>query len=269
MAHTLSHYRTKLAEKGFSEIVAGRLRWYKQAFQMNNWFVGRMVELTGNRINLDGVSLSVDNPLVKTAHKGSIYFGIYEISERRLSKLFIDRSLPIIEIGASIGGVSCTTNRLLLDTSKHVVLECNPLVLPTLHKNRMLNRCKFAIEPIALAYGSETISFTIDTEHFMLGNVSSENGKKITVKTTSLAKLLYKYSFNQINLVSDSEGCEIDMVANEPTILRDRVKSIIVETHPQLRGEKATNEMIASLVALGFDIKDQGENTLAMINKNI
>lgn len=57
-----------------------------------------MVELTGNTVRLDDITLSVDNPLVTTRHKSTLYFGIYEVGERELTKRFIDRSIPTIEI---------------------------------------------------------------------------------------------------------------------------------------------------------------------------
>ena len=169
---SLSHYRQQIAKKGLRKIVSDRWDWYKLAFKLDNWAIGRYVELRGNKIALDGITLSVDNPLVTTRHKGSIYFGIYEISERRLSQKFFDLSLPTIEIGSSIGGVACVTNKLLKDRSQHVVCECNPIVIPTLEKNRDINGCSFVIEARAVAYGADTVSFGIDPNHFMLGNLS-------------------------------------------------------------------------------------------------
>jgi hypothetical protein len=82
----LSHYRRKLADKGLSGIVAGRWRWYKAIFQTDNWLIGKFIEIACNRITIQkDVILSVDNPLVSTRHKSSIYFGIYEIGERALA----------------------------------------------------------------------------------------------------------------------------------------------------------------------------------------
>jgi FkbM family methyltransferase len=269
MINSLTHYRQKLAEKGLSGIIVSRWRWYKQSFQMNNWAIGKLIELSGNKITLQGVTLSVANPLITTRHKSSMYFGMYEISERRLAKRYIDPSLPIVEIGASIGGVACTTNKLLVNPSDHVVVECNPLVLPTLEQNKNLNDCKFAIEPFALAYGSETISFTIDTDHFMLGNLTRADGKQITVQTITLKSILEKYGFETINLISDSEGTEVEMVEHEPDLLRQHVKCLILETHEQLRGREPIAKALSALNDLGFQIGERGENTLAMINRHL
>jgi FkbM family methyltransferase len=267
---SLTHYRQKLRHRGIGGLIAGRLRWYKQRFQMNNWWIGRYVELTGNIVFLDGVELTVKNPLVSTRHKSTIYFGIYEVGERELTKRFIDRNLPTVEIGGSIGGVACTTNVLLRDPKAHVVLECNPLVLPTLEKNRALNGAGFTIEPHALAYGSETIRFGVCRDHFMMGRLFGD-GDQITVATTTLRKILDKYGFETINLISDSEGAEVEMVENEGDLLRERVKWIVLETHAVERGDDAIQTMLGRLYSLGFEVahKDADKPVLALRNSRI
>jgi FkbM family methyltransferase len=271
MSNALTHYRQKIAEKGLGGIIAGRWRWYKLAFKMDNWAVGKFVELSGNRVRIEGVTLSVDNPLVTTRHKGSLYFGIYENFERELSQKYIDRSLPVVEIGGSIGGVACITNKLLTDPTAHVVVECNPLVLPTLEKNRDINRCGFAIEPFALAYGSHMISFSIATDHFMLGRLQSSGDQQVTVGTITLKTILEKYRFKTINLISDSEGGEVEMVENEADLLRDHVKCLILETHEAERGPDLIAKTMRTLNEIGFEIQDRkkDEHVFAMVNRHI
>jgi len=270
MIGALAHYRSRIAERGLQKIIRNRLHWYKVWFQMDNWWVGRLIELTGNTIKVDGVTLSVDNPQVLTMHKSSLYFGIYEIAERELAKRHIDPSLPLIEIGASIGGVSCITNRLLSHPSRHVVIECNPHNLPTLRKNRDLNECAFAIEPFAIAYGAETIDFNI--VDFMTGNLSGrDEGTKTTVKTTTLKNIIDKYHFQEINLISDCEGAEEDLVHNESETLRKHVKRLILETHPELRGQDSPARVKNALHDIGFITieDDKSKDVVAMENKNL
>jgi FkbM family methyltransferase len=271
MPKSLSHYRQKLAERGIGEIVSDRLRWYKKRFQINNWWIGRLVELSGNKIKVDGVTLSLDNPQILTMHKSLLYFGIYEIGERDLARRYIDRSLPLVEIGASIGGVSCITNRLLTEPARHVVIECNPINLPTLAKNRELNRCQFTIEPFAIAYGDSSVTFNIVPGGFTVGNLAGLDGEKITVKTTTLKAILDKHKFQTVSVVSDCEGAEVDIVENEPDILRYRVKRLILEIHPKLRGADAIAKTLQTLADIGFDITEHAarKEVLAMTNRHL
>lgn len=266
---SLAQYRSKLQERGILGIIGGRLAWYKLRFQMDNWYIGRLIELFGNRIRLNGVILDVNNPLVLTMYKSSMYFGIYEIAERELAARFINRSLPTVEIGGSIGGVSCTVSRLLDDPSAFVVLECNPLLLTTLQRNRDLNHCTFKIEPVALAYGSESISFTIDA-HFMMGRLKAGEGQMVSVPTTTLRSVLDKNGFGIINLISDCEGAEFDLVMHEGDLLRSQVKWFIVETHEPQIGRASVEAMLAELSRLGFVIRSRERSiVLALENTNL
>jgi FkbM family methyltransferase len=276
MPKPISHYMKQLKERGIKDIIAvrwrfyvDRWRWHVLEFKRDNWLAGKLVELGGNTVSLQGIQLSVNNPLVTTRHKGTIFFGIYEMHERELTRRYIDRTLSTIEIGASIGGVACTTNKLLLDPSRHVVCECNPIVLPTLEENRKRNNCQFIIEPQAVAYGSDTVTFFIDNADFTGGNLQRTDGERVTVGATTLRQLLQKHCFSAINLICDSEGAEVDMVEHEADVIRDHVKVLIIETHEQRRGADRTAKMLATLASIGFDIKDKSEETLAMINSHI
>ena len=76
-----TRYRSKLRQKGLRVFLRDRLRWYRLRFEMDNWLVGKAVELAGNRVRMHGLKFSVDNPLVTTRHKSTLFFGRYEIDE--------------------------------------------------------------------------------------------------------------------------------------------------------------------------------------------
>ena len=239
-----------------------------KSFKVNNWLLGRLVELCGNTITMDGVKICLDNPLVSTRDKSTLYFYLFEKYEREFSQQYIDRSLPLVELGGSIGGVACTTNRILADPSKHVVLECNPVLLPTLERNRELNDCAFKIEPAALAYNGETASFNV-ASHFMLGQLDGHEGKQIVVPATTLERIIDKYQFDIFNIVSDIQGGEIEMVENEGDLLMRRVKWLIMEIHEEERGAAATSSMLIRLKDLGFEIRQRHGQVLAMENRRL
>lgn len=265
----LARYRRKLRERGPRDIILKRWQWYKRRFQVDNWLIGKLVELFGNRVTVDGVILSLDNPLVRTSAKSTLYFGFYETGVRDLCRDYLVRSLPTIEFGGSIGGVACTTNKLLENPDAHVVVECNPVLLPTLKKNREINQCEFTIEPAALAYGSDTISFVI-ADHFTEGRVQDSAGDLVTVPTLTLGRLLDKYGFETINLISDCEGAEIYLVEKESEILRRRVKCLIVETHEVYLGHEPVVRMLSRLEELGFEARAQTrDSVLALINRGL
>jgi len=263
----ISHYRQKFRERGLASIIYGRMKRYKQRILMDNWFVGKFVELTGNRVKLQNVILFVDNPLVTTRHKGLLFFGKYEEAGRELCTKYIDRSLATVEIGGSIGGVACITNKLLDNPARHVVLEGNPILIPTLETNRNANGTAFIIEPYAISYQGPTITFTI-SDNFMLGGVQTSQGREIKVATISLRDIIEKHRLETINLISDCEGAEVDLIENEPDILRDHVKWLIVETHEINVGSARLGKMMADLDHLGFRIVERSRETVLVLRNS-
>ena len=266
-----TRYRNKLREKSVGAIVRDRLSWYRKRFEMDNWFVGKTVELTGNRVRMHGLKFSVDNPLVSTRHKSTLYFGRYEIDEIRLARQFLNPDIPIVEMGGSIGVVACVTNHILRQPERHVVVEASPALVPTLEANRALNGCKFSIEHAAVAYNTDAVNFSLGG-HFLFNRIDGTENT-VSVKAVTLGQLLEKYQFETINLISDIEGAEIEVVEHEPELLRTRVKMIVMETHAMYSGEAKVSAMLAQLAKLGFDPLvpfTPGDTAVAaLVNRNL
>lgn len=136
-------------------------------------------------------------------------------------------------------------------------------------QNRDRNKCHFTIEASAVAYGSGTVSFSVND--FMWGRLDPPGRRQVTVPATTIRKLLEKYKFDVVNLISDCEGTEVDFVRNEREILRDRVKWLILETHEAERGKDAVAKMLADLASLGFETREQDAKkaVYAFENKNL
>jgi hypothetical protein len=102
----------------------------------------------------------------------------------------------------------------------------------------------------------------------MMGRLFGD-GDRITVPTITLRQILDKHGFETINLISDSEGAEVEMVDNEGGLLRDRVKWIVLETHAVERGNDAIEAMLGKLAGLGFDTvhRDADKPVVALMNK--
>src|SRR5947209_8143485 len=116
--------------------------------------VGRLVELGGNRVTIEGLHFSVDNTLITRREKGLLDVGLHETGEIALARRYVVGGLPVVELGGGIGVVSCIVNRQLTRPTDHVVVEANADLVPTLEVNRRLNGAGFRIRNVALAYGS-------------------------------------------------------------------------------------------------------------------
>jgi FkbM family methyltransferase len=230
-----------------------------------HWVIGRLVEVGGDRVTLEGLTFSVDNPLITTREKGLIYLGQHESQEIAMVRQHLVAGLPVIELGGGIGVVACIINRKLASPRDHIVLEANPDLIPTLDANRRINQCEFQIRNVALAYGGPEIALAIDS--FAASRVGGGGARQVRVAATTLAQLLQQSGFAHINLVADIEGAEVHLVEQEGQLLRHRVRTLILETHPRFAGVERTAKLLAEIEALGFAEAARTGNVFAFENR--
>ncbi len=58
----MRHYLNRIREDGLKAILKRRFTWYRNSLQYNNYWIGRTIELLGNRILLSGMWFSLDTP---------------------------------------------------------------------------------------------------------------------------------------------------------------------------------------------------------------
>jgi FkbM family methyltransferase len=224
----------------------------------DNPMLGRWVELRGNPARIDGCTFTLDSPAIPTGLKALFLFDRYERAERDALRRFLDPDVPVVELGGSLGVVACLTNRRLRDPSRHVVVEANAQMLGVLEENRARNGCGFVVMHRALAYGAPTVAFHQDDD-FLAGTVlegrmvyEGRPRRAVQVPTVRLRDILDAHGFARCTLVCDIEGAEVDLVAHELDVLRERVGTIIVETHPGAVGEATVRAMLDQLAGVGF-----------------
>jgi FkbM family methyltransferase len=228
--------------------------------------LGRQVEALNNRVDYAGLLLDLSNPLISTRMKSTFLTGKYERAELALIERFLPRDSPVVELGASLGVISCFTNLRLDNPAHHVVVEANSAVLPTLQRHRELNGCQFQIELGALAYGSDHVDFHSGVT-FLAGSTDpAVGGQTVSVETVSLGGVLDTHQFGRINLIADIEGCEVDLVDNECEVLKAHVHWFIFESHPGIVSSDAMRRMFKALDSAGFLVRAQDEDVFALEN---
>ncbi|MGB7925677.1 MAG: FkbM family methyltransferase [Pyrinomonadaceae bacterium] len=222
----------------------------------DNWWYGKLIEMRGNVVRIEGCSFSLDSPVIGTALKSNFILNRYERPEREALRRFLDPDLPVIEFGGSVGVVACLTNRKLNDPRRHVVVEANPALIPLLKKNRDLNGCEFEILPRMVGYGSEQSTFYPNSVYFLASTAippaSGEADVVLKVQTVNLQSILDQYKFDRCTLICDIEGGEADLVRHEAHLLKERVATIILEVHEWSLGEEKVAGMLREIESLGF-----------------
>ncbi|MEW6127529.1 MAG: FkbM family methyltransferase [Acidobacteriota bacterium] len=223
-------------------------RWL---FENDHWWAGKLIELKGNTAMLDGCIFDLHSPLISTSVKSQFLLNRYEKNERKLLKLYFNPELPVIELGAAVGVMSCLTNKRLVNPHHHIVVEANADLLPLLEINRLLNGCSFRVIHRAIAYGRKQVLFK-QKANFLASSVQAINGNPLSVSTITLKEILDEQQFELCTLICDIEGGERDLINYEIETLKERVKTIILEVHEWSLGKDAVNQTLLKLQRNGF-----------------
>ena len=242
--------------KPIREVIYSIVTMIRQ-MQYENWLLGKFVELRGNRVVVDGCIIHLDSPEIDTKLKVRFLTNRYEREERHfVNEYLANTTLPVIEFGASIGVISCITNKSLNNPEKHIVVEANPRLLSILQKNKEANRCKFEICHLALGYEDDEITFYLH-DKFVGGSVQRATNNAVRVPSTSLQQIIETNHFNACHVICDIEGGEIELVEHEIAILQAHTHLFIVSTHDFITGDESVQTLVKTLQDHGFVIKEQ------------
>jgi FkbM family methyltransferase len=220
----------------------------------DHWWVGKLVELRGNRVKVGGCEFSLDSPAIRTAHKSRLFFDfVYETPEREALERYLKPELPVVELGASIGVIACLTNKKLTDPRRHVVVEANPDLLRLLIENRDRNACRFSVMHGALGYGARETRFYQHSD-FLCGSLQHTSHKYVPVKTLGLGDVLDKFNYQRCTLICDIEGGEGDLIERELGLIAERVETLIIEIHEKVLGKEAVETFIHKLEDAGLTL---------------
>lgn len=223
--------------------------WQKQL----PWYLGKYIvePLHGGIVALDDCRLDTNNETFTTFQRGSLWLHRYEEPERIAIVRFLDPDLPVVELGASIGAISCLINRRLRDRTRHVAVEPSAELLPLLERNRQLNDAGFVSVHAAVAYGAGGMRFEHSVDN-LEGHMVAVEGVCDAVPTVTLGELLDRFRFERATVVCDIEGMEVQLLERESDILNARVAWLIVELHPWIYGQDTADRLVDRLQSGGF-----------------
>lgn len=198
----------------------------------------RLAKLEGVKLHIASLS-----PLMKNV----ILTGRYEFQERRLASMFLSTGDVVLELGGAIGFIGLYCRKVL--GVKHVTsVEANPGTLEMLRSNYALNGLKPDVIHAAAASEDGHLELNIGGE-FWENTLTGTSDRKVRVPALSLASLIKKMPESPTTLICDIEGAEQYLDFNQ---LPESVDKIIMELHPGMIGEEATQALLGRLSACGF-----------------
>lgn len=196
---------------------------------------GLIFDLLGGRYHINGCKIDVPKDLTSRAYRSCFLTGEYEAEECALVREFVHPDDAVLELGACMGVVSCVTNKRLRDKRRHVVVEGNSLLIPTLERNRQLNECEFVIVNCA-ASNEKEVTFFLHPVYVVGGSAQRESERSIKVPGCSWRDLDGKHGpFTA--LIMDVEGSELDVLQSSDDLIK-RCRLAIVELHEWAIGEE-------------------------------
>jgi FkbM family methyltransferase len=210
---------------------------------------GFVFDLKGGKFRADGCVFEIPRHLTTRTYRACFLRDDYEQEERALIHQLLQPDDAVIEFGACLGVVSCVTNRLLRDRSRHLVVEANPKLIPSIYLNRDLNKAGFLIEHCALSNKPEETFYL--HPHYIVGG-SSKRATELPVRVPgrSWRELDARYGpFTA--LIVDIEGAELDVFEASRELLA-RYRLVIIEMHPWAIGEEGAQRCRAIMTEAGL-----------------
>jgi FkbM family methyltransferase len=225
--------------------------------------LGLIFDLGGDRFSADGCTFVIPRNITSLELRASFLLRSYEADERQLVRKFFLPEDSVLELGACLGIIACITNKLLLDPTRHVVVEANPHCLPAIHRNRARNQASFLVEHCAVSNEKEVI-FSIDPQHITGSSIGNRSGISVRLPGRSLNELVERHGpFSA--LIVDIEGSELELLESSASTLRT-FRLVIIELHETIIGVKGIDRCHSSLQAAGFVLKEKSYITEAWLN---
>ncbi len=223
--------------------------------------VGRLVARAfRNRIRHRGLTIDTSSPLVTDAIKAALFWQGYESGEYRFARRYVPRDVDVIELGGSLGVITCTLCRHVAPDRKVVTLEADPRIAEVLERNIALNGCadKANVVAKAIHYGEgKTVSFGIG-ESTVAGRIgdSAAGLRKLDVPATTLAAVIAEAGVARYAVVSDIEGIEWQVLEHDRAALLG-ARVIIMELHDGPQNQPWTELADRLRADPDFDMLDQ------------
>jgi FkbM family methyltransferase len=191
-------------------------------------FLGLVFDLKGGRFHADGCTFVIPKDATTKTDRSFFLGSDWECELRDLIRQCIRPEDCVIELGACLGIVSCVTNKLLADKSRHVVVEANPFSIPGLYRNKELNQAGFLIEHCAVDSQPE-VTFYLHPVSIVCGTSQRVTNRPFRLPAKSLRQLDRERGPFTV-LIIDIEGSEREVFEDSKDLLKS-YRLVIVELH--------------------------------------
>lgn len=186
------------------------------------------------RVPIKGIEIDTHNKQITSKTKSDIFWGIYESAEMRFVKKYVNSSLPIIELGGSIGVVTCYTGKFKGDNIQ-ICVEANPNLVEIIQRNVQLNGVK-NVKVLHGAVGDihNTYSFFDFGASNILGKITEHSNTKVT--NIKISTIFSDNAIENYGMICDIEGAEFFLFSQQANCFKN-CKLLIIELHESIHND--------------------------------
>jgi len=201
--------------------------------------IGQVIgKLFQNRIPYRRTRIEVP-PEINHRTKAELFWGLYESAEARFISKYLDETSDVVELGASLGAISCQIAAKIKSGRRLIALEANPRLIPFLKKNLSHNAPYAQATIIHGAIhkpGDQYASFCRGSSSLTGSTVGLPGQNTEQVPAFSLSEILKHAQIQDCTLICDIEGAEHHLLRFDREALR-LCKKVIIELHEVWNGE--------------------------------
>ena len=154
-----------------------------------------------------GLSVDVSSPQVTPRTKARLLFRAYESAEYRFMRRYLPVDMDAVELGGSLGVMSCLIRRKINPEHRLIVVEADPDIAKLLRQNLEANDCSEGtiVEHVAIAAeGRQLVQFEVGlaSNAGRVADGPQSDGRLIEVQTTTLSELLSRNHVGRFSLIA-------------------------------------------------------------------
>jgi len=226
----------------------------------------------GDKIPCRGLKFSTADPIIHPRVKAALFWRLYESAEIRFVNTYVPHALDVVELGSSIGVLSCFIRKRIAPECRLICVEADPRLARQWSVNLSLNRCAHNAYLVskAISYGScpgtqgSFLPGTKNTEGRLVSSEAEDQG--IRVDCVRLSDIIAEHINGDFSLVCDIEGAEAEILHSEPQAF-NRCRFAMMELHKSTLDGRVieADETLRVLTAdLGFNLIDRNGSVVCL-----
>jgi FkbM family methyltransferase len=222
-----------------------------------------------DQVELDGVRVPLKNSPLDPKTRRRLMRGSYELPECDLVRTFIKPGEQVLELGASVGIVTCFLGRQAGSTGRLVCVEADARLKAPFETQLAVNGVRAVwVNALCCPLWQDQVPAHIakmsfqQSERTLSGRaVAGPAGGEGAPWLTALA-ICRETKLEPTALVVDIEGSE-GVWSEYPPNLPDSIGLVIAEFHPGLLGSTITGQAVQAILEQGFVVAALRQNVLA------